>query len=339
MRRKLTQVLQFIVFLGVGIALLYLAFKDMDFQMLWQDLKSANYFWVSLSLLAGVVAYWSRAVRWRLLIEPLGHKPPLSSVFFAVMIGYLANFAFPRIGEVTRCGALAKSQKIPLDSLLGTVIIERGFDLICLILLLVTILLAKLSTVGGFLYSAIWVPLQDKFISILAIGFWWWMGIVLAVATGIWILYFLRRKVRKSALYLKLRNIFKGVGEGLRTIAKMKNRKKFILHTFIIWGSYYLMTYLVFFALPYTSMLSPIDGVFILVVGGIGMSAPVQGGIGAYHWLVSMALMLYGVTKEEGLVYATLSHETQTILAIILGFISIIAFWYQRNHAQLKQNS
>lgn len=319
--------------------MLYLAFKDMDFEMLWQDLKSANYFWVGLSLLAGVIAYWGRAVRWRLLIEPLGYKPPTRSVFFAVMIGYLANFAFPRIGEVTRCGALAKSEKLPLDSLLGTVIIERGFDLICLIFLLLVILLAKLSTVGTFLYETLWLPIQTRLLNSLSIGIVWWLLIVAVISVVVWIFYLLRRRVRKSALYIKLKAIFKGVGEGLRTIAKMKNRKKFILYTFVIWGSYYLMTYLVFFALPYTSALTPIDGLFILVIGGLGMSAPVQGGIGAYHWLVSMGLMLYGVSKEEGLVYATLTHETQTVLAILLGFASIIGFWYLRNHAQIKQNS
>ncbi len=339
MRRKLTQVLQFLIFLGIGVGLLYLAFKDMDFDMLWQDLKKANYFWVGLSLVAGGVSYWGRAVRWRLLIEPLGHRPATRSVFFAVMLGYLANFAFPRIGEVTRCGALAKSENLPLDSLLGTVIIERGFDLICLLFLLFVILIAKLSTVGTFLHETLWLPLQTKILNSLSIGLGWWLLILLVVAVVVWIFYLLRKRVRKSALYLKLSAIFKGVGEGLRTIAKMKNRKKFILFTFVIWGSYYLMTYLAFFALPYTSNLSPIDGLFILVIGGLGMSAPVQGGIGAYHWLVSMGLMLYGVSKEQGLVYATLTHETQTILAILLGFASIIGFWYLRNRSKLKQNS
>lgn len=338
MKRILAQVLQFAVFLGVGAGLLYLAFREMDLALLWRDLKSANYFWVGLSLLAGLVAYWSRAVRWRLLVEPLGFKPSIQSMFFAVMIGYLANFAFPRIGEVTRCGALAKAERIPMDALLGTVIIERGFDLICLLTLTLVILLAKLSTVGVFLYDTLWLPLKAKVIQIFSIGFVWWIVIFVAVLAIFLLFRMLKKQLRKSAYMVKLREIFRGVAQGLRTIAKMKNRKKFLFYTFLIWGSYFLMTYLVFFALPYTTELTMIDGLFILVVGGLGMSAPVQGGIGAYHWMVATALMLYGVTKDQGLVYATLTHETQTLMAVVVGFISIIGLWYLKRHRHVGQN-
>ena len=130
MRSKVLKVINFFVFLALGILLLYLSFRGVDLNQLVEDLKAANYFWVVISLLCATVGYISRAIRWRLLIEPLNYKPPIKNVFYALMFGYFANFLFPRIGEITRCGSLTKSDKIPMDSLIGTVIIERAIDLV-----------------------------------------------------------------------------------------------------------------------------------------------------------------------------------------------------------------
>ena len=93
--------------------MLYLAFKDISLSKLAEDFRNAKYSWVVLSLFIGLLSHIIRAYRWNLLIRPLGYKPGLLNSYFAVTIGYLANFAFPRLGEVTRCASLSKTEKIP----------------------------------------------------------------------------------------------------------------------------------------------------------------------------------------------------------------------------------
>jgi len=324
LKRKLIRAFNFFIFLAVGILLLYVAFKGIDFNHLVENLKSANYFWVSLSLFFAFIAYLSRAYRWRLLIEPLNYKPPLKNVFYALMFGYLANFAFPRIGEITRCGSLTKSDKIPMDSLIGTVIIERAMDMIVLFLLLFIVFIAKLESFGNFIKQNVFVPIFKKFINTVDFSIYYWLIIVVVIIGLIGLYYFFRKRFKRVRIVIKIRKILRGIISGVKTVTKMQNRSVFLLHTVIIWVSYFLMTYVVLFSIPATSTLTPIDGLFILVIGGLGMAAPVQGGIGAFHWIVSLALSLYGVSREEGLVFATIQHESQAIFAILLGGFSIL---------------
>ncbi len=304
--------------------MLYLAFKGVAFDTLLDDLKNANYYWVLLSLLFAFVGYVSRAYRWRLLIEPLNYNPPVKNVFYALMLGYLANFAFPRIGEISRCGSLTKSDKIPMDSLIGTVLIERAIDMIVLLLLLFVVFIAKIESFGVFIKENVLIPLSRKFINTVDFSIYYWLLIVVIIATTIGLSYYFRKRFKRVKIIIKIRKIIRGVISGVKTVTKMRSRSAFLFHTVVIWSMYFLMTYVVIFSIPATHGLKPIDGLFLLVIGGLGMAAPVQGGIGAFHWIVTMALSLYGITREEGLVFATIQHESQAILVIILGAFSIL---------------
>ena len=324
MKRKIIRIVYFFIFLALGILLLYLAFKGVDFDTLIDDLKNANYYWVLLSLFLAFIGYVSRAYRWKLLIEPLNYNPPLKNVFYALMFGYFANFAFPRIGEITRCGSLTKSDKIPMDSLIGTVIIERAIDMVVLLFLLFIIFIAKIESFGFFIKENVFIPIYKKFISTVDFSIYYWLIIIVVLGGIIGLFYFFRKKFKRVKSIIKIRKILRGVISGVKTVTKMRSRSAFFLHTVIIWLSYFLMTYVVFFAIPATQNLKLIDGLFILVIGGLGMSAPVQGGIGAFHWIISLALSLYGISKEEGLVFATLQHESQAVLVVFLGTFSIL---------------
>lgn len=324
MKSKILKAINFFVFLALGLLLLYLSFKGVDLNHLAKDLKSANYFWVLISLLCAFVGYVSRAIRWRLLIEPLNYKPPVKNVFYALMFGYFANFAFPRIGEITRCGSLTKSDKIPMDSLIGTVIIERAIDLIVLLFLLFVVFVAKIDVFGSFIKETVFIPIYKKFLNTVNFSIYYWLAILLILVVSVYALYYFRKKFKRVKFVLKIRKIIRGVVSGVKTVTKMKSRSAFLFHTLVIWLSYFLMTYVVIFAIPATSNLTPIDGLFLLVIGGLGMAAPVQGGIGAFHWIVSSALSLYGISKAEGLAFATIQHESQAILAILLGSFSVL---------------
>ena len=323
--------------MALGILLLYLAFKGVEFDTLAEDLKNANYYWVLLSLLFALIGYISRAYRWKLLIEPLNYNPPVKNVFYAVMLGYLANLAFPRIGEISRCGALTKSDKIPMDSLIGTVIIERAIDLMVLLFFLLVIFIVKLESFGFFIKDNVFIPLSEKFINTVDFSIYYWLIIIVVAGTTIGLFYYFRKKFKRVKSIIKIRKIIRGVISGIKTVTKMRSRSAFLFHTVLIWVMYFLMTYVVIFSIPATQGLKPIDALFLLVIGGLGMSAPVQGGIGAFHWIISSGLTLYGISKADGLVFATIQHESQVVMVLILGTFSVLMLFF--NSRRKRKNN
>lgn len=325
--KKIIEAVKFFLFLSLAIVLLYFAFRGMDLKQLWESLKNANYFWVLFSLVFAFFAYLSRAIRWKILIDPLGYPITNKKAFYALMIGYIANFAFPRIGEITRCATLTKTDNIPMDKLIGTVLIERICDLIVLVLLLIFLLIFKIDFFGKFLNEHILIPFQNKFSSIFHISTFKVLLVAVVFISLLITLYIYRNKLKNNKLFLKIYNFFIGIFSGFKTILHMKNRFAFLFHTIVIWIMYFLMTYTVFFSVSSTSNLTPIDGLFILVVGGLGIMVPVQGGIGAYHLIVSLGLTLYGIT--DGLVFATIAHSSQSIFAILLGAFSMIVIFLE----------
>jgi glycosyltransferase 2 family protein len=323
LRKGLIQTLKFLAFLIVGIFLLWIAFRNIEYQKLIEGLKGAKYSWVSLSLLFAFLAYASRARRWTILIHPLGYKPSFLNTFYSLMAGYLANLALPRLGEITRCVTLGKKEKVPVDQLIGTVVVERAIDFFSLLSIMIILIFIKGDVIKGYLKESIFVPLRQKVFAMF--GFTWiiWVIIVVILSLTAFLLIKYRRKLRKVRLFAKLFDVIKGVINGMKTITFLERKWEFIFHTVFIWINYALMTWVVVFALESTSNITFGDGIFLLVVGGLAMSAPVQSGLGAYHYFVSRAIaFIAGVNIEDGLIYAFLTHESQMIFVIIIGSIS-----------------
>lgn len=343
MKPILVKILKFIVFLSIGIVLLFFAFRGISFESLKDDFKDVNYSWVLLSLVFSVLSHISRSLRWNLIIEPLGYKPRFANTFYSLMLGYLANFAFPRIGEITRCASLGKKEDIPVDRLVGTVIVERAIDMMSLIFLLGVLIFFRFETFGNFFRDSVFIPLGEKVSQSLDFSVLIW-SIVGGGLLLVLILYLIfREQLSRIKIVSKGKDIIRGVVEGLKTVYTLKRRGAFLLHTIFIWLSYWMMTWVVVFALPATSHLGIIDGLFLLVIGGFGMAAPVQSGIGAYHWIVSRGLVAVyaGISLEEGLVFATISHESQSLLMILLGSFSFIMLFKKRRLASklsVKEN-
>ena len=321
MKKKIIQAVKFVVFLAIGVALLYYAAKGIDPKEVWENVKTAKYSWIILSLVIAFISHLSRAQRWRLLMEPLGHKPSLKNTFYAVMIGYMANYAFPRIGEVTRCGILNRSDKIPFDSLFGTVIVERATDLLFSMMFLVVLLVSKFSFFGNFFGEHVFRPIGDK-LSVLfqnKLVIYILIGFFIVLIAGI---FLMRSRLRENPIVKKMKAILKGVGSGLSSVYKMRRRWGYVLHSFIVWICYLMSSFVIFYAFTFTSHLNLFDAVFILVAGSFGFIAPVQGGVGAFHFIVSRALMMYGIAETDAFSFATIQHGTQSLLAILLGAIS-----------------
>lgn len=240
-----------------------------------------------------------------------------------MMVGYLANYALPRLGEVTRCVTLGRKEKIPVDSLIGTVIVERVFDLLVLILILVILLISWLDKFGSFFSDQILIPFREKIMETFGGTYMFWIIVAGSLITILVLFYIFRKSLLKLKPVQKIADIFKGIGEGIKTIYKMKRKWEFIFHSLFIWFCYIMMTWVLVFSLKETSGLTFVDGMFLLVLGGIGFTAPVTGGFGAYHWLISRGLhVVYGLSLEQGGAYAILTHESNSLYTILLGAIS-----------------
>ena len=338
MRKSLLQILKFAGFLALGLLLLYFAFRGVALDELASTLKQANFWWIGLSLFFAALSFFSRARRWMLLIEPLGFRTTFWNTYHALMIGYLSNFALPRLGEVTRCVTLGRKEKIPVDSLFGTVIIERVIDLLMLILIMLVLLFSWMEKFGAFFGEQVFIPLRQKLLDSFGGTWLFWLMIGLALAGAFLLLYIFRKQLSRFALIRKFLDILRGIVDGLKTIYKMERKWEFILHSVLIWFLYIMMTWMVVFALKETSGLTFIDGMFLLVIGGLGMSAPVTAGFGAYHWITSRGLVfVYDFPLELGGAYAILAHESNSLLTILMGGLSYVLLTMRKKEKPTKE--
>lgn len=317
---------------------MWLAFRTVNFERLVTDLKGANYYWLLLSSLFGLFAYLSRTRRWIILINPLGYYPKFWNTFHSLMSGYLANLALPRIGEITRCVALGKKEKIPVDQLIGTVVVERTIDLFSLLLIMFGLFFTSGSKIREYLNEAIIIPFREKVLSVFGAAWIPWAIFISVSAISLFLMIRNKKELRKIRFFSKMFDIARGVINGLKTILNLKRNWEFIFHTVFMWLNYALMTWVVVFCLESTSHLSFGNSIFILVIGGLAMSAPVQGGIGAFHYFVSRGIaFVEGVSIEDASAYAILTHESQLIMVLIIGAVAF--YMLSRNNRKTGDNA
>ncbi len=312
----------------VGVLLFWLALRGQDPHKIWDGLKQANYWWALASLVFAMLSNLSRAIRWNMLIEPLGYRPKVKNTFCAVMIAYFINLVIPRAGEVSRCAVVNRYEKVPLESLLGTVVAERVVDVLSLLLILLFVIFSQFNLMIGFFRTRVADPLGNKIsalfghgplVNLLMVAF------VLALLAGGWALF---RRFKGSTKHSRLLDLFKGFADGLRTLGKLKNRNWFLFHTAFIWLAYVLMAYMVFFAVPATSHISFLAAISVMVFGGLGFVVPSPGGSGSYQFFVANVLLLYGIsnsaTHPDADIFALISWSTQTIAVIVFGALCFI---------------
>jgi glycosyltransferase 2 family protein len=315
LKKKILSVVQYLFFLLIGLVLLWLVFRKIDMKDVVVEIQRAKYEWLLLSLVLGIFSHIARAMRWNILIRSMGYKPDTQTTFYAVMVGYMANTAFPRLGEVTRCGVLAKKKDIPFNSLFGTVISERVFDMIILVVIIIAVIFLQLSLLSAFVHKYI--------ISYLA-------GIAnrdnLVLAILILPVVFFRiffEKIKKHHIYTRVFGFLKGFLDGVKSIMKIKQKWSFIALTLVIWTLYTLMTYTAFFAIEATSGLSFFDAITVMALGSLGMVAPVPGGIGAYQFIVKAILVeIFLIPSEPAVSYSIILWTAQSFMILVLGTFS-----------------
>ncbi|MDB9708454.1 flippase-like domain-containing protein [Salibacteraceae bacterium] len=311
--------LQVLFSLTLGFFLIWFIYKDLteeDKSNMLNSIKGANYWWLLGSMLVAVLSHVFRAYRWKYPLEALDIKINLANRFAAVMIGYIANLAFPRLGEVTRCAVLSRYQKHPFEKLFGTVIAERVVDAVILLLLIILAVVMQYSILQQFLLDA-FGPLEEKVQTFVLLGIAGVLGVA-AVLVG-W--QFITRS--KHPFALKTREKITGLVDGFATIKNMKGQVQFYFHTIMIWGCYVLVFVLSFQSFPETADV-PFGGMLAsFVLGGLSIVA-VQGGLGAYPLAIMLILSLYGVSENTGYAFGWIVWTIQTAMIILLGFISML---------------
>ncbi|MDF2156640.1 lysylphosphatidylglycerol synthase transmembrane domain-containing protein [Algoriphagus sp. CAU 1675] len=314
---RIKQTIQITVSLGIAVWIFWFLYKDIAITKLLTQIRSSNWYWIGASLSIALFGYWLRGWRWTLLIrQEEGKKVSSGEAYHAVMVGYLANLLIPRAGEVARCGVLTRTNRVSLGHLVGTVLVERSIDLL---FLLATILLAFFVESNLFLELANQLidlqTLGEKLLSNLPI----FIGGILIFAIFLFLLF---RKYRDHGIIQKAQHFFKEIYSGFKAIGSLSNPVGFWASSAAIWIIYFLTMFTVSLGIPSTANLSSGEILLVMVMGSIGMVAPVQGGIGTFHALVAFILIQFGISEEDGKIFAAIIHGTQVILVLVAGLTS-----------------
>ncbi len=326
MKKRIFAALQYIVFLGGGLFLVWWQLRDMtdaQRQQFYGALRQANYWLVIPVVLMSLLSHLSRSMRWKLLMEPLGYRPALKNVFASTMVGYLANSAVPRLGEILKCTLLARYEKLKMEKLVGTILVERTFDFICYLIFIGITILIQINVIGSYAREKLaaattstGMPIWGKLLLLIVV--------IAFVVLGIRLLL---KKYPDSKMVQKINSIFRGLAEGFAAIRALKKRRQFIYHTLFIWTMYLLQIYIGFNAIDGTAHLSIKAACAVLTLATLAMIAT-PGGIGVFPILVMQTLKVYSVEEPLGEAFGWLIWGISTSIIIIAGFISLLVLPY-----------
>jgi uncharacterized protein (TIRG00374 family) len=283
------------------------------------DFRNANYFWVMMVLVAFTVSNISRAIRWRMLIRPMGYQPRFINAFLTTVLGYFANLGLPRMGEVVRGATLAQYERIPVEKVMGTIVVDRIVDVMSILLVTGLAILLEFDTIWQFINEEADLGRLANLGNLM-------LTAAIAGLAVLALLYFFRKPLSKTKVYEKVKNLILGFWEGIQTIRRLDRPWLFLFHSINIWLMYYTMTYVCFFAFEPTSGLSPVAGLMVFVFGGWGVVIPSPGGMGTYHFLAQTALSMYGISGDDGFSWANISFFSIQLGCNVLGGILALVF-------------
>lgn len=313
MNKLLKRTLKIILPILLGGFILYWVYRDFDFSRAKEVLlHGTDWGWMSLSLFFGVMSHVFRGWRWKQTLEPLGACPRTSDCVDAIFLSYAANLVLPRVGEVSRCGVLAKYDDVSFSKSLGTVVTERLIDTLCILLITGVTFLVQMPVFFRFFEET-----GTKIPSLVHLVTSPWFYVFLFSVVGVCVLlYYL---LRMLSFFEKVKGVALNVWEGVLSLRDVANVPLFLLYTLLIWLCYFLHFYLTFFCFGFTAHLSILAGLVMFVGGTFAVVVPTPNGAGPWHFAVITMMMLYGVNATDAGIFALLVHGVQTLLVIVLG--------------------
>jgi len=328
------KVIQFLLFAGVGVAIMALLYRSQNtaFQeqcrldgipsdqcslmdKLLTDFSSASPLWLLSVVAAFTMSNIFRALRWQMLLEPLGHKVKFSNAFLTILLGYFANLGLPRMGEVVRAGSLAAYEKAPVEKVVGTLVVDRLMDFLCLGLVVGLAFIFQ----GGVLLDFLQSGKNGGASSGGILSNPWVIGVLVTGFLGLAAAWFLRHKLMEIALFKKILAMVQGFQDGLRSVFRLERTGLFILLSLGIWLMFYLQCYWNLKAFAPTADLSMSAALMVFVFGTLGFVIPSPGGMGTFHALCIAGLALYGINGGDAFSYANIAFFTIQIFYNIVG--------------------
>jgi len=337
MKKSFLTIIQYLFFISLGIFFVWLSVKDIEYAQ-WLQIKDsirrARHWVIIPVIIMLLLSHYIRALRWKILMEPLGYKPSTFNTFATVMIGYLVNAGVPRLGEVVKCTLLSRYEKLRADKLVGTIVMERAVDVVSLLIVFIAAIIFQGHVIGDFVFNAFGKFFTDKTghtsIVKLLIGL---SGILFFFL----ILYFILKRFGHIDAIAKIKNVLRGILHGLSSIRFIKHKGLFLFHSILIWVLYLTSTTAGIYALQETAHLGFGGGLTTLVMGSIGMIIS-PGGIGAYALVVAKLMKLYGLDEDTiGAALGWLLWSVQTLIILVGGLIFFTLFsYYNKKNRQVE---
>ena len=337
--KLLKNLLKFIIFAGIGVGILYFVYqrqseayhqecilKGIDSEdcslvsKVYDDFVNSNLYYLFLVIILFTLSNISRALRWQMMLKPIGINAGFLSSFNSIMLGYFANLGLPRVGEFVRAGALAKKENVKFDKVMGTIVLDRIIDVISLLIVFIVTIVISSGKLLSFIKDN--GDMSDKLMKIINNPVYWFIGISFLV-----LIFFILKsdKFKNSFVGIKILNFIKGILTGIKSIKSIENPGLFIFHSIFIWVMYFMMNYVGFLAFEPTSGLGIDAAIVVFTFGSLGMVIPSPGGMGTYHFLVIEALKLFGISGSDGFSYANIIFFSIQIFGIIFfGLIALI---------------
>jgi len=338
MTDKTFKILRSVFWALLAVVLMWFSFRDVDWKEFWKVILASRWAYVALAMAAGVFSFIFRAMRWRLLIIPVEPEVKAVDCYDGFTIGRLFNYVIPYFGEFVRC-SYVQTPRLTFDKSLGTVALERTWDILVLLLLIVIILFFRGEQFSDFFVEKMLEPAAVR----LGANIWWVLAaLALVIAAVVWAVCALRRRksraaqsagsisddtlsTQKGPFIYRITAFFRGLAQGFSSVFKMKGKGWFLILTVLLWLMFLLMSWFIIKALPIDTGLDIVDALFIMLVGSVAGIVPVPGGFGAFHYIVALALQtIYSIPFETGIIFATLSHESQAVTTILCGLVSYV---------------
>ena len=329
----LKKTLQFLLFFGIGVFFVWISVRKLSDEDVGhlkesalQVTRGSAWVYLLLAFLAGAVSNYVRALRQRQLLQPLGYETRRSMVFYSVMVCYLANYVFPRLGEVLRCTFLQRYEKVPFEKSLGTVVTERAVDFIIMVLVILSAFLLSTGLMDTLYIGnqSLRDAMSDKLSSMAH-------SHTLYILIGIFallvvILILTRKRWTKWPFYVKIKNFFIGIWQGLLSIKDVRHPWLFIFYSLLIWVLWILETVFCFQAFDYLSGYTFVMMFTVFAMGNIGFLIG-PGGIGTYPLIVAGTIVMYSGSEmyAQGLATGWVAWGVQTVQVLTLGLFSLAA--------------
>lgn len=311
---------QYVLFLSIGVALLYLTFKNVNPVDLWNNLKEVPISGLLLVIAIGFTAIVFRGLRWVQMLQSLGYEVQGMRAIAAVAFSYLINLVTPRVGEVARCTALHRTNHVPIDKLVGTVVLERVVDTVLFaVVTLSTVLISGDELRDFMVQSGAQIPELSVTGSLVVVAVLIAMFAVVVFTRKIWMQWTVAQKISGFAT---------GMIAGLRSLRTVNNKPLFWFYSVGIWTCYVVTIVVGFTIVDGVQGIGAEQAFFVSVAAGLGFVIPVPGGIGAYHYLVSKALVVLGLSPFIGTSFATLIHSSQSLMFVFTGALGFVFLYF-----------